>query len=298
MPTMRRRRRAGRWAEFFALSQLCRRAWLHHRLWLPGSGTQQRPGPLLQPAWIIGTTGELFYNHRKRLLYDADKTLASPGRHAHPLVARPFGSLTAGICGHGPKRRRLHRLLCSAPRLESSRFAPTGRKRATPICTSTGAIGCSTFPATLSPPTPMAMSCPGHDFTSFAGQSAIFDPGGRLLASAPRQWCDVVLTAQLIPRQRTARSIPLRASRAQRNRRSGISLRLFVGQDFEPPTPCPEPGATRLRYAPPSAKQVVISTGFGPPLSTIFPGGTLKALPTCGVLKVDPARSVVENASR
>ncbi len=149
-------------------------------------------------AWIIGTTGELLYNYRKRLLYDADKTWASPGDKRYPLVARPFGSLTAGIC-------------MDLNDDDFTDYLQRAKARVIAFCTNWLEEGhdlyfywryrLSDVPSYfVAANTYGDESCPGHDFTSFAGQSAIFDPKGRLLASAPRSG-DVVLTAQLsIPR--------------------------------------------------------------------------------------------------
>jgi predicted amidohydrolase len=56
------------------------------------------PGLLYNSARLIGPSGELLCNYRKRLLFPADTTWAVPGNLPYPLVPTPLGSLTAGIC--------------------------------------------------------------------------------------------------------------------------------------------------------------------------------------------------------
>jgi predicted amidohydrolase len=49
-------------------------------------------------ARVIDNQGRLAYNYRKRLLYDADETWATPGDTPYPLLQTAFGTLTVGIC--------------------------------------------------------------------------------------------------------------------------------------------------------------------------------------------------------
>ena len=53
---------------------------------------------LYNSARLIGPRGELLANYRKRLLFPADTTWAAPGELPYPVLATPFGALTAGIC--------------------------------------------------------------------------------------------------------------------------------------------------------------------------------------------------------
>jgi predicted amidohydrolase len=55
-------------------------------------------GRLYNSAMILGPSGDLVFNYRKRLLYDADRTWALPGDTPYPLIDTPFGRMTCGIC--------------------------------------------------------------------------------------------------------------------------------------------------------------------------------------------------------
>lgn len=62
-------------------------------------GYPERAGArLYNSALVIGPSGELLYNYRKRLLFDADKPWAAPGDRPYPLLPTPLGTLTVGIC--------------------------------------------------------------------------------------------------------------------------------------------------------------------------------------------------------
>ena len=55
-------------------------------------------GRLFNSALIVGPSGQLLCNYRKRLLYELDESWAQPGDAAYPLLETPFGLLTCGIC--------------------------------------------------------------------------------------------------------------------------------------------------------------------------------------------------------
>ncbi len=145
-------------------------------------------------AWIIGPDGALLYNYRKRLLYDADMTWAAPGNRPYPLVARPFGALSAGICMD----------LNDDDFIE---YLQQAKARVVAFCTNWVEEGHDLYfywrYRLLTVPSYFVAAntygdevCPGHEPTLFAGQSAIFDPRGRVLAAAPRSG-DAVITASI-----------------------------------------------------------------------------------------------------
>lgn len=56
-------------------------------------------GPrLYNSARVLSPDGALLYNYRKRLLFSADTTWATPGDTPYPILSTPFGRLTVGIC--------------------------------------------------------------------------------------------------------------------------------------------------------------------------------------------------------
>lgn len=159
-----------------------------------GDGSER----LYNSAWIIGPDGKLLYNYRKRLLYDADMTWAAPGDTPYPLVRSPAGSLSAGICMD----------------LNDDAFIDylqEAKAHVVAFCTNWLEEGHDLYfywrYRLLSIPSYFVAAntygdevCPGHEPTRFAGQSVIFDPRGRVLASAPPSG-DAVITAKIrVPR--------------------------------------------------------------------------------------------------
>lgn len=133
-------------------------------------------------AWIIGPDGSLLYNYRKRLLYLADETWAEPGNTPYPVLNLPWGTLTAGICMD----------------LNDDRFASFLQRAQVQIvafCTNWLEEGLdlhgywryrllgvrSVFVAGNTYGREVRK---GHDDTEFAGQSAIIDARGRIVAKA------------------------------------------------------------------------------------------------------------------
>jgi predicted amidohydrolase len=67
------------------------------RTWIICGYPENDDGVLYNSAMIIDDTGELAANYRKCLLFDADKSWASPG-NTRININTPFGLMTPGIC--------------------------------------------------------------------------------------------------------------------------------------------------------------------------------------------------------
>ncbi len=159
---------------------------------------QARTVRLYNSARVIGPDGSLLYNYRKRLLFDADETWALPGDTPYPQLRLPWGDLTAGICMDLNDDRFIRHLgesQCSViafctnwleEGLELHRYWRYRLLGVRSLFVAANTYGEET--------------CPGHERTCFAGQSAIFDGSGRPLAVAPREG-DAIVSADVdLPR--------------------------------------------------------------------------------------------------
>jgi len=154
---------------------------------------------LYNSARIIGPDGTLLYNYRKRLLFDADETWALPGDTDYPQLRLPWGLLTAGICMDLNDDRFTEYLVeqqccviafCTNWLEEGMDLHGYWRYRLQGV--RSAFIAANTYGDE---------TCPGQKRTRFAGQSAIFDRRGRLLAVAPREG-DAVISAEIEPSMR------------------------------------------------------------------------------------------------
>ncbi len=145
-------------------------------------------------AWVIGPDGELLANYRKRCLFSADETWASPGDTPYPQVSLSWGELTVGICmdlnddqfTDFLRRQQVDVVAFCTNWLEEGldlhaywRYRLLGVKSAFVAANTYGVEGRR-----------------GHALTQFAGQSAIFDSRGRRLKVA-RATDDAVILAEL-----------------------------------------------------------------------------------------------------
>lgn len=149
---------------------------------------------LYNSARVVGPDGELVYNYRKRLLYDSDFTWATPGDTLYPMLDVGFsqkGRLNVGICMDLNDNRYTEFLRREKPRFvafctnwldEGEKVLPYWQHRLR-----------GTESYFLAANTYGDEEAFGHAKTRFSGGSAILAPGGRLLASAPREGDAVVL---------------------------------------------------------------------------------------------------------
>lgn len=149
---------------------------------------------LFNSARIIGPDGELLYNYRKRLLFDADYAWAAPGELPYPVLETPHGALTAGICMD----------------LNDDRFTSFLRgagARVVAFCTNWVDEGLDVRPywryrlhgvpaSFIAANTYGWEEAVGQPRTRFSGCSAILDPDGRTLAIAPKEG-DAVVIAEI-----------------------------------------------------------------------------------------------------
>jgi predicted amidohydrolase len=153
-----------------------------------------KPSHLYNSARVIGPDGALLYNYRKRLLFDADETWASPGDVPYPLLQTPHARLAAGICMDLNDDRFTAFLRQTAPHVvafctnwvdEGFDVRPYWRYRLQDV--PSYFIAANTYGEE---------SARGHARTTFSGCSAILSPQGRTLALAPKLG-DAVLVADL-----------------------------------------------------------------------------------------------------
>lgn len=146
---------------------------------------------LFNSARVIGPDGELLYNYRKRLLFDADYAWAQAGDVPYPSLETPHGVVTAGICMD----------------LNDDRFTAFLRgaaARAIAFCTNWVDEGLDVRPywryrllgvksSFIAANTYGWEEAPGQPRTRFSGCSAILGPDGRTLAIGPKEGDAVVL---------------------------------------------------------------------------------------------------------
>lgn len=157
----------------------------------PGRGKDTGARALYNSARIIGPDGELLYNYRKRLLFDADFAWATPGNVPYPRVDTPQGLLTAGICMDLNDDRFTEFLRGSAARLVA-------------FCTNWVDEGLDVWPywrfrllgvrsSFIAANTYGWDEAPGQPRTRFSGCSMILSPDGTILASAPKEGDAIVI---------------------------------------------------------------------------------------------------------
>jgi predicted amidohydrolase len=148
-------------------------------------------GRLFNSARLIGPTGELLYNYRKRLLFPADTTWAEPGDQPYPELSTPLGSLTAGICMDLNDDRFTDFLRQTQARVvafctnwvdESLDVRPYWRYRLSGV--RSYFVAANTYGWEEEE---------GHDPVQFCGYSAILAPDGRTLARAAKTGDTVIL---------------------------------------------------------------------------------------------------------
>jgi predicted amidohydrolase len=157
-------------------------------------GAGQAAGPLYNSARLIGPSGELLANYRKRLLFPADTTWATAGDLPYPQLATPFGRLTAGICMDlnddrftAHLRRAQARVIafCTNWVDEAIDVRPFWRYRLSGV--RSYFIAANTYGWEEER---------GHEPVQFCGCSAILGPDGQTLARAAPEG-DAVLVAEL-----------------------------------------------------------------------------------------------------
>ncbi|MFO0576169.1 MAG: nitrilase-related carbon-nitrogen hydrolase [Polyangia bacterium] len=149
-------------------------------------------GPrLFNSARVIGPDGELLYNYRKRLLFDADYAWAQAGDVPYPSLNTPHGVLTAGICMDLNDDRFTAFLRGAAARViafctnwvdEGLDVRPYWRYRLLGVKSSF--IAANTYGWE---------EAPGQPRTRFSGCSTILGPDGRTLAIGPKEGDAIVL---------------------------------------------------------------------------------------------------------
>ncbi len=145
-------------------------------------------------AWVIGPDGTLLANYRKRCLFSADETWASPGDLPYPLVRLPWGSLTAGICMDLNDdqftdflRRQQADLVAFCTNWLEEGLDLHGYWKYRLIGVRSAFVAANTYGFE---------GRRGHALTQFAGQSAIFDGRGRRVSAAAAAG-DAVIVAEL-----------------------------------------------------------------------------------------------------
>jgi predicted amidohydrolase len=151
---------------------------------------------LYNSARLIGPHGELLANYRKRLLFPADTTWAVPGELPYPVLATPFGTLTAGICMDLNDDRFTAFLRQTQARVvafctnwvdEALDVRPYWRYRLSGV--RSYFVAANTYGGE---------TAPGHAPVAFCGCSTILGPDGRTLARAAPAG-DAVILAELPP---------------------------------------------------------------------------------------------------
>lgn len=175
---------------------------------------ERAAGTLYNAALVIGPSGALLANYRKRLLYECDETWACPGDLPYPLLDTPLGRLTVGICmdlNDDRFIRFLHRRSrpqTQAPPQAQPQAGPASPANIVAFCTNWIHQGMDIRPywrmrLSGAPWYFVAADTYGQEDdgwhrTRYLGRSAILDPSGRTLAIGPEEG-DAVLLTQLPP---------------------------------------------------------------------------------------------------
>lgn len=167
-------------------------------------------GVLYNAALVIGPSGALLANYRKRLLYECDETWACPGDLPYPVLDTPLGRLTVGICMDLNDDRFVHFLHQHRTPVHEAGAQPGDQPGAKIVafCTNWIHQGMDIRPywrmrLAGAPWYFVAADTYGHEddgwhTTRYLGRSAILSPSGRTLAIGPEEG-DAVLLAQVPP---------------------------------------------------------------------------------------------------
>lgn len=172
---------------FQRFSQVARRCGAYLVLGYP-----EAAGALYNAALVLGPDGSLLASYRKRLLYEADESWATPGDGLYPLLPTPFGLLSVAICMDLNDDRFIDFLHEARPQIvafctnwihEGFDIRPYWRMRLRGARCFFAAA--DTYGTESAPPA----SC------RFLGRSAILDPNGRTLALAGETGDEVIVAS-------------------------------------------------------------------------------------------------------
>ncbi|MCS6912545.1 MAG: carbon-nitrogen hydrolase family protein [Myxococcales bacterium] len=174
---------------FDRFSALCRQLGCYLVLGYP----EEHGGRLYNSALLLGPDGVLLGNYRKRLLYEADLSWATPGNRPYPLLQTPLGTLAAGICMDLNDDRFIAFLHRNQPRLVAfpTNWIHQGFDIRPYWLQRLGGLPCCFIAANT-----YGQEAAGGRVVRFLGRSAILGPDGRTLALAPEQG-DAVLVASV-----------------------------------------------------------------------------------------------------
>lgn len=160
------------------------------------AGYPERDGErLFNSAMVIDPAGELAFNYRKTLLYDADTVWALPGDSGYRAFSTEGGRFGVGICMDLNDPRFL--LWCYRARLDAIAFPTNWVEEGMDVWTYWRDRIAGTGAALV------AANAYGTDGSiAFSGCSAILDRDG-VLAAAPREG-DAVIRASLVREARRA----------------------------------------------------------------------------------------------